>query len=138
MGDVPDILKKILRRKFEEIVERSTRLNIRALSQRIEGMPPPREFLARLEETVRAGRPASTKRRVASSRSTNRSLSSCSIDWWITSGETPAGRSARSERSASAARASGEATITIQPMTVTTAHAKRLRADSDALWTGMS
>jgi indole-3-glycerol phosphate synthase len=58
MSDTPDILKKILRRKVEEVIERSTRLNIRALSRRLEDMPPARGFLARLRDTLRAGRPA--------------------------------------------------------------------------------
>ena len=57
MQATPDILKQILQRKVEEIVERSSRLDIRALSRRIEGLPP-RGFLTRLEETIRAGRAA--------------------------------------------------------------------------------
>lgn len=56
--NTPDTLKKILQRKAEEIVERSTRLSLRALSRHIEDLPAPRGFLARLEETVQAGRPA--------------------------------------------------------------------------------
>ena len=58
MQHTPDILKKILHRKAEEIVERSTRLGIRALSQRIEGLPPPRGLLARLTDTLQTGRAA--------------------------------------------------------------------------------
>ena len=57
MPDIPDILQKILQRKVEEIVERSSRLDIRALSRQIENLPP-RGFLARLEETVQAGQTA--------------------------------------------------------------------------------
>lgn len=53
---MPDILEKILQRKAEEIVERSSRLGLRALSQRIDGLPPPRGFLNQLECAVQAGR----------------------------------------------------------------------------------
>lgn len=58
MDDTPDILKQILYRKTEEIVERSTRLGLRALSQRIEGLPPLRGFLDRLEEKLGTGQAA--------------------------------------------------------------------------------
>jgi indole-3-glycerol phosphate synthase len=58
MPDTPDILKKILYRKAEEIVERSSRLSLRALSQGIDGLPAPRGFLTSLEETLQAGRVA--------------------------------------------------------------------------------
>jgi len=57
MPAIPDILQQILHRKAEEIVERSSRLDIRALSRQIENLPP-RGFLARLEETIQAGRAA--------------------------------------------------------------------------------
>ncbi len=57
MQAIPDILQKILHRKVEEIVERSSRLDIRALSRQIENLPP-RGFLARLEETIQSGRAA--------------------------------------------------------------------------------
>jgi len=57
MPDIPDILQKILQRKVEEIVERSSRLDIRTLSRQIENLPP-RGFLARLEETVQSERAA--------------------------------------------------------------------------------
>ena len=58
MGDIPDILSKILARKVEEIIERSCRLDIRALSRRIEGMPAPRGFLAALRDRIAQGRAA--------------------------------------------------------------------------------
>ena len=48
--DTPDILKKILARKAEEITERSTRVGMRELGERIENMPPPRP----VEGAVRA------------------------------------------------------------------------------------
>jgi indole-3-glycerol phosphate synthase len=58
MAALPDILKTILQRKAEEVAERCERLSLRALSRQLEGLPPPRGFLARLEDTVAAGRPA--------------------------------------------------------------------------------
>jgi indole-3-glycerol phosphate synthase len=58
MGDTPDILKKILRRKVQEITERSEQLNLRTLSRRVEDLPRPRDFLASLESKMQAGRPA--------------------------------------------------------------------------------
>jgi indole-3-glycerol phosphate synthase len=58
MSDTPDILKRILRRKAEEIVERSAQLSLRELSRRIDGMPPPRGFLERLEDRLRIGQVA--------------------------------------------------------------------------------
>lgn len=42
--DTPDILKKILARKAEEITERCTRVSMRELGERVEGMPPTRPF----------------------------------------------------------------------------------------------
>jgi indole-3-glycerol phosphate synthase len=56
--DTPDILKRILRRKVEEIVERCERESLRALSQRVEGASAPRGFLAAIEACIQAGRPA--------------------------------------------------------------------------------
>lgn len=58
MGDIPDILSRILDRKVEEIIERSGRLDIRTLSRRLEGIPAPRGFLAALRDRVAQGRPA--------------------------------------------------------------------------------
>ena len=58
MNDTPDILKKILRRKAEEIVERSTQLSMRELSGRIEGLPAPRGFLQALQTRLQAGQAA--------------------------------------------------------------------------------
>lgn len=57
MSQAPNILEKILQCKAEEIVERSSHLSLRALSQRIDGLPPPRGFLTQLEDAVQAGRP---------------------------------------------------------------------------------
>jgi indole-3-glycerol phosphate synthase len=58
MQDTPDILKKILSRKAEEIVARSTRLGLRELSQRIVDLPPPRGFTEQIEVKLGAGRVA--------------------------------------------------------------------------------
>jgi indole-3-glycerol phosphate synthase len=57
MSETPNILEKILQCKAEEIVERSSQLSLRALSQRIDGLTPPRGFLNQLERAVQAGRP---------------------------------------------------------------------------------
>jgi len=54
----PDILQKILRRKAEEIAERSARLSLRALSRQIEAAPPPRGFMDALRGKIAADRPA--------------------------------------------------------------------------------
>jgi len=58
MQDTPDILKKILARKVEEIVDRSSRLGLRELSQRIADLPPTRRFAEQIEDRVSAGRAA--------------------------------------------------------------------------------
>jgi indole-3-glycerol phosphate synthase len=58
MNDSPDILKKILRRKAEEIAERAERIGIRALSERIASAPAPRGFVQRIRERIAAGDPA--------------------------------------------------------------------------------
>ena len=58
MRDTPDILKKILRRKAEEIAERSQVLDIPALSRRLEGLPPARGFLAALNNRIKENQAA--------------------------------------------------------------------------------
>ena len=58
MSDTPDILKRILTRKAEEIAERSGRLGLRELRQRTERLPPPRPFLGNVERTIARGRAA--------------------------------------------------------------------------------
>lgn len=58
MAETPDILKRILQRKAEEIVQRSSQLSLRALSQRVEEAPAPRGFLAALEQAIAVGRAA--------------------------------------------------------------------------------
>lgn len=56
--DTPDILKKILARKAEEITERSARVSMRELGVRVAGMPPPRPFADALRARVDEGRAA--------------------------------------------------------------------------------
>lgn len=56
--DTPDILKKILARKAEEIDERNRHCSLRELLGRITDAAPIRGFLARMQTQVDAGRPA--------------------------------------------------------------------------------
>jgi len=53
-----DILQTILARKADEIRERATRLPLRELSARCEGLPEPRGFAAALQAKIAAGQPA--------------------------------------------------------------------------------
>lgn len=55
---MPDILKRILKRKAEEIVERSARLSLRELSKQVEVASPPRGFVAALRNKLTAKMPA--------------------------------------------------------------------------------
>lgn len=55
MSDTPDILKKILARKLEEIRERSERESLRALAQRCQGADTPRGFVNALHTKIQAG-----------------------------------------------------------------------------------
>jgi indole-3-glycerol phosphate synthase len=57
MDGTPDILRRILSRKAEEVAERSSRNGIRELSARVESVPGPRGFLAALNARIDAGRP---------------------------------------------------------------------------------
>ena len=56
--DTPDILKKILARKAEEITERSARVSMRELGERAVSMPPPRPFADALRARIDEGRAA--------------------------------------------------------------------------------
>ncbi len=58
MNGTPDILKKILSRKVEEITERSARLDIRELSRRVQAAPPTRDFVAAIEALHAREQPA--------------------------------------------------------------------------------
>ena len=55
MSRAPDILNKILKRKVEEITERSTALSMRELSKRVDSAPPPRDFVGALQAKLSAG-----------------------------------------------------------------------------------
>ena len=58
MNQVPDILNKILKRKVEEITERSMALSMRELSKRVDAAPPPRDFVGALQAKLAAGQSA--------------------------------------------------------------------------------
>lgn len=55
MSDTPDILKKILRRKAEEIAERSARAPLQALCEAVENTDAPRGFLQALRQRAVEG-----------------------------------------------------------------------------------
>jgi indole-3-glycerol phosphate synthase len=55
MSDTPDVLKKILARKAEEIVERCERESLKALSARAADADAPRGFIDALNRKVAAG-----------------------------------------------------------------------------------
>ena len=58
MSPPPDILKTILRRKTEELIERSRRVPIGQMSQRAAAQPPARGFCEALTRRIHAGQPA--------------------------------------------------------------------------------
>ncbi len=58
MSQTPDILKKIIARKHEEIGERRAECDLRALEARAAAADAPRGFLDRLEARLAAGDPA--------------------------------------------------------------------------------
>ncbi len=58
MSQTPDILNKILKRKVEEIAERSTALSMRELSKRVDSAPPPRDFVVALQAKLAEGQSA--------------------------------------------------------------------------------
>ncbi len=55
MADTPDILKRILQRKAEEIEERSAQVSLGALNSRIEQAPAIRGFAGALQSRIAAG-----------------------------------------------------------------------------------
>jgi len=55
MSDTPDILKKILRRKTEEITERRARVSLQAIRERAENADPVRGFLDALRRRAVEG-----------------------------------------------------------------------------------
>ncbi len=56
--DTPDVLKKILARKAEEVAEVSEAFDFKALRHEARSAPPPRGFLRALRARVEAGMPA--------------------------------------------------------------------------------
>ena len=58
MSDTPDILKRILARKIEEIDERIRTLSMEELGQRVAEADAPRGFVKRLQEKLQAGQAA--------------------------------------------------------------------------------
>ena len=58
MADTPDVLKKIVARKAEEVAERSARAPRAMLAAAAEQADPPRGFVAALRSRIGTGRPA--------------------------------------------------------------------------------
>lgn len=58
MTDTPDVLKKILARKAEEVAERQVDLPLEDLKERCKAMPAARGFVAGLERSMAEGKPA--------------------------------------------------------------------------------
>jgi indole-3-glycerol phosphate synthase len=58
MNRPPDILRKILARKREEIAERSARLPLAELRRRAQAAPPTRGFVNAIRSRIAAGKPA--------------------------------------------------------------------------------
>lgn len=58
MNDTPDILKKIIARKHEEIAERSAKVSIEDLKQLIETASPPRGFVNAIKTKLANGQAA--------------------------------------------------------------------------------
>jgi len=52
----PDILQKILRRKVEEVLERSAKVSMRELSKQVEGVPATRGFIEAIETKLAQGK----------------------------------------------------------------------------------
>jgi indole-3-glycerol phosphate synthase len=60
MQDTPDILKKILARKVEEIDARNRAVSLEELTRRVTEADAPRGFLEALRSRLAAGRPATS------------------------------------------------------------------------------
>ncbi len=58
MNDTPDILKKIIHRKAEEVVDRMARVSLQEQAERAREGSPVRGFVDRIVQTIRAGQPA--------------------------------------------------------------------------------
>lgn len=57
-ADTPDILRRIIARKSEEIRTRAARLPLTQLSAKVETAPPPRDFAGALRRRLAQGQPA--------------------------------------------------------------------------------
>lgn len=57
-SDAPDILRRIIARKSEEVRSRAQRLPLQQLSQRVEAAPATRDFAGALRRRIQAGCPA--------------------------------------------------------------------------------
>ncbi|MCF7990626.1 MAG: indole-3-glycerol phosphate synthase TrpC [Thiohalocapsa sp.] len=58
MSETPDILKRIVERKIEELTERAARLPLRELTARLEGAPATRGFTDAMQAKIDQGLPA--------------------------------------------------------------------------------
>jgi indole-3-glycerol phosphate synthase len=58
MNDTPDILKKILKRKTEEITERSAKITMQTLVERTKTSSPSRGFVNSIRNKIASGQPA--------------------------------------------------------------------------------
>ncbi|MCK5639801.1 MAG: indole-3-glycerol phosphate synthase TrpC [Gammaproteobacteria bacterium] len=58
MSKAPDILQKILRRKAEEVAERSLRLSLAELMAQVAAAPPARDFVGAIKNKIEAGKSA--------------------------------------------------------------------------------
>lgn len=56
--ETPDILRRIVARKSEEIRARAERLSLKTLSGRVEAAPAPRDFAGALRDRIQRGQPA--------------------------------------------------------------------------------
>jgi len=56
--NAPDVLRRILTRKAEEIAERSETLSLGELVQQVESSPKPRGFVSAIKKTIEQGRAA--------------------------------------------------------------------------------
>ncbi len=58
MSDTPDILKRIVRRKAEEVTERCRRMDLKTLAAHAQSAPPVRDFVGAMEAKMAAGQSA--------------------------------------------------------------------------------
>ncbi len=58
MSDTPDILKRIIARKSEEIVENSSAISLSAIKDKASSAPVPRDFVGNIRVKLKSGKPA--------------------------------------------------------------------------------